>query len=628
MRTVVARAAAVVAAGLLVALVPATAAWADPVVSITSPGDGFFAGVVQVSVTATGDTGDSAVAIGLQLDGTGISGSDTACPAPLADPPTCTLTIPWDSSAKPEYLGTHTLTAVFTELLPDLTTTTSAVSTGVSVTVEKVPVVAIDSPVLGSGVTGSVDVAVSASTDAGDSDPPAFIALAATPAGGSASPVGAHGCGSTTTCSGTITWNSSPFDGAVTLTAKVTTANGLTRSIDLAVVAETPTAAITAPAAGASVSGNVQVSVHATSTQAALDPLGSVGLYVDGTLVDSLPCAAPASGTCDQVLSWDATSASIGAHTLTAKVATNLGLTVTSTDVGVSVAPPPATVSITSPRARATVRGTVGVGVTAATGGVSVDVPRRVDLFLDGLPLIGRRCPVATSHSCTLTIPWATARLAGGHRLTARVTTTTGGQVFSARVRVWVFTGSVLRLSRVGIVPAGRTVTVHGRVVSTTTRHGVGGASVRLTKVTGLGSVLVHRVTTASDGTFAYTFRALVTTRVIARASAPWLVTSSSSLSQPVRAPVRCTLAATSLRSGKVGSGACTVVSLPAGTAVALFYTIRGRTTLLASGATRGSTIPFTFRFTTRGFYTLKVVIGASAVYVKTTSATMGVTVR
>lgn len=627
MRTVVARAAAVVAAGLLVALVPATAAWADPVVSITSPGDGFFAGTVQISVTATGDSGDSAVSIGLQLDGTGISGSDTACPVSLVDPPTCTLTIPWDSSAKPEYLGTHSLRAVFTEQLPDLSTITG-VSVPITVTIEKVPVVAIDAPVLGSGVTGSVDVAVSASTDAGDSDPPASISLTATPAGGSPSPVGTHVCGSATTCSGTITWNSSSFDGAVTLTAKVTTANGLTRSVDLPVVAETPTVAITAPTAGSSVSGNVQVSVHATSTQAALDPLGSAGLYVDGTLVDSLPCAAPASGTCDQVLSWDATGASIGPHTLTAKVATNLGITVTSADVGVSVAAPPATVSISSPRARATVRGTVKVGVTAATSGSSVDVPRRVDIFVDGLPLIGRRCPVATSHSCVLTIPWDTARLAGGHRLTARVTTTVGDQVFSARVRVWVFTGSVLRLSRVGVVPAGRTVTVHGRVVSTTTKHGVGGASVRLTKVTGLGSVLVHRVTTASDGTFAYTFRALVTTRVIARASAPWLVTSASSLTQPVRAPVHCALSVTSVRSGKIGSGACTVASLRAGTSVALYYTIRGRTTLLASGATRGSTIPFTFRFTTRGFYTLKVVIGASAVYVKTTSATMGVTVR
>jgi hypothetical protein len=623
-RTVVARAAAVVAAGLLVALVPATAAWADPVVSITSPGDGFLAGIVPISVSATGDSGDTPVSIHLQLDGTDVNGSDTACPVALDDPPTCTLTIPWDSSGS---LGPHTLTAIFTEQLPDLTTT-SAVSAAVAVTVERVPVVAIDSPALGSAVTGSVVVAVSASTDAGDSDPPASIAVTATPAGGSASPVGTQVCGSAATCSGTITWDSSAFDGGVTLTAKVTTANGLTRSIDLPVVAEAPTVAITAPTAGASVAGNVQVSVHATSTQAALDPLGSVGLYVDGALVDSLPCAAPASGTCDQVLSWDATGARAGRHTLSAKVATNLGLTVPSAGVDVSVASPPATVSISSPRARATVRGTVKVGVTAATSGSSIDLPRRIDLFVDGLPSIGRRCPVATSHSCVLAIPWATARLAGGHRLTARVTTTAGEQVFSARVRVWVFTGSVLRVSRVGVVPAGRTVTMHGRVVSTTTKHGVGGVSVRLTKVTGLGSVVVHRVTTASDGTFAYTFRASVTTRVIARASAPWLVASESALLQLVRAPVRCTLSATAVRSGRTGSGSCTVVSLPARTAVALYYTIRGRTTLLASGVTRGSTIPFTFRFTTRGFYTLKVVIGASPVYVKTTSATMGVTVR
>ena len=68
--------------------------------------------------------------------------------------------------------------------------------------------------------------------------------------------------------------------------------------------------------------------------------------------------------------------------------------------------------------------------------------------------------------------------------------------------------------------------------------------------------------------------------------------------------------------------------ALPRGTPVALYYTTRGRTTLLAKGAARGAQIPFTYRFIVRGFYTLRVVIGSNANYIASRGQPLGEMVR
>ena len=616
MPTVVARAAAVVAAAVAVALLPVTAAHAAATVAIVSGGSGFVSGTVPVVVSATGDLGDQAVSIDLLVDGTLVNGS-SQCTGPVTNPPTCTLSIPFDSSA---YLGSHQLTAVFNQLIGTPTT-----SDPVSFTAEKVPVVSIDSPAASAPVNGAIDVAVSASTDAGDNDPPLSISLAVTPGGSSVgSPVS---CSNPTSCSGTIHWNPSGLDGAATLTATVMTTNGLSHSVELPVLVESPTVAITAPVGGAVVSGNVQVTVHGVSTQTTADPFDTAELFVDGSSVDKVVCPAT-PGTCDLVLAWDAVAVASGKHTLSVRLTTQRKLVVTSSDVQVTVAPPPATVAISTPFTRSVVHGVTRVNITASTDPRALDHPRRVDLFVDGGLVFGRPCPAtATPSACTVLLGWNTARLAGPHRITARVTTQAGGTEFSTRVYVWVRTGAVTRMSRLPVVPSGHTVTVRGRVVSTTTGHGLGGAPVRLTVVAGRRAYLV-RVTTRSDGAFSVNVRTFVTTRLVSRSSASWLGLSVASVVQPVRAPILCRLSATSVRSGVSGSGLCTVRALPRGTPVALYYTTRGRTTLLASGAAGGTSIPFTYRFVPRGFYTLRVVVGTSANYIATRSQPLGVTVR
>jgi hypothetical protein len=614
-RTVVARAAAVVAAALAVALMPVTAAHAAPTVAIISPGDSVQAGVVPVHVSATGDSGVVPTSIHLQVDGTDVNGTDVPCPTPAADPPTCVLSIPWDTTG---LSGAHTLTAVFTEIGG------SATSTAVTITVEKVPVVSIDSPAANAAVGGAIDVGVSASTDPADNDPPSRIDVSATPLGGAAVPVGTRSCGATT-CSGTIRWDPTGLDGTVTLTATVTTTNGLERSVGIAVLVESPTVAITAPLDSTKVSGNVQVSVHGASTQTTLDPLAKVELLVDGTVVDTVPCPATPN-TCDVVVAWDAVAVASGAHTLAARLSTLGLLTVTSAGVHVTVTPPPATVAILTPHNKSVVRGLTAVTVTASTVPRALDHPRRIDLYVDGAFVFGRPC-ATTASTCRVTLGWSTRRLAGSHRITARVSTAAGGTVFSTRVYVWVYTGTVTRISRMPVVPSGRTVTVRGRVVSTVTGHGLGGAPVRFTVITGRRSYTV-RGTTRSDGQFSLNVRTYVTTHISTRSSASWLSPSIAGVVQVVRAPIKCRLSSTSVKSGATGTGLCTVSALPRGTPVSLVYTFRGRTTLLARGAARGSSIPFTYRFTTRGFYTLRVVIGTSANYIATRGQPLGVTVR
>lgn len=620
MRTVLARAAAIVVAAMAVALVPATAAHAVPVVAIITPGNGdVVAGTVRVEVSATGDSGDTPVGIGLQVDGTPVNLSDTQCPATTTDPPPCVLQIPWDTSSGT--VGTHALTATFTEQLGG-----SVTSDPVSVTVEKAPVVAIDSPGSGAPVDGPIDVQVSASTDPADSDPPSTITLTATPQGGSPFTLGTKSCGATP-CSGGVHWDPSGLDGAVVLRATVRTVNGITTTVTRSVVVESPTVAITAPTETAVVSGQVQVTAHATSTQAALDGLTSIDLLVDGTKVDSLLCAAPTSGTCDLVLAWDATAVPSGTHTLSTRLTTQLGLVVTGAAVHVTVTPPPAIITITTPHSSTVVsRGTVKVTVSASTNVRALDHPQRIDLFVDGGRAQGVLC-TTTASRCIVVLKWSTLRLAGQHRVTARVTTEAGGSVFSSRVYVWVRTGAVTRLSRMPASSSGRTVALRGRVVSTTTGRGLGGASVRISLVTTRGAAVV-RLVTRSDGTFALTLRPYITTRIYTRAAASWLTASQTSVTQLVRAPIICRLSSTSVRAGSTGKGLCTVSALPRGTPVSLYYTINRHTTLLASGAAHGPAIPFTYRFSARGFYTLRVVIGASANYVATRGAALGVTVR
>src|SRR2546430_570897 len=182
-----------------------------------------------------------------------------------------------------------------------------------------------------------------------------------------------------------------------------------------------PTVSLTAPAAGATVSGSTTVSATAT------DNVGVVGVQfkLDGANLGGEDTTAPYS------VSWNTATASAGTHTLTAVARDAAGNTRTSAAVSVTVANLDTTlptVSITAPTAGATVSGTVTI-TASASDNVGVT---RLDYLLDG-------SPVVISSPPSLTFAWnSNTASPGTHTLTVKAYDAAGNTATSAAVTVTV----------------------------------------------------------------------------------------------------------------------------------------------------------------------------------------------
>lgn len=180
-----------------------------------------------------------------------------------------------------------------------------------------------------------------------------------------------------------------------------------------------PTAVITAPAQGATVSGTASVSVNATDNIA----VKKLDLYVDGAL--------KTSGTTGP-LSWDTKGYVNGNHSLVVKAYDAAGNVGTSATVSVNVnnvadttAP---VVSIVSPANGASVSGTVNVSMNA-TDNVAVS---KVELYVNGAlyGVVG-----ASPYS----IGWNTSSLAAGsYTLQAKAYDVAGNMAQSGAVSVQI----------------------------------------------------------------------------------------------------------------------------------------------------------------------------------------------
>jgi len=137
-----------------------------------------------------------------------------------------------------------------------------------------------------------------------------------------------------------------------------------------------PTVSITSPTAGSTVSGSVAIAATATDTVG----VTGVEFRADGVLLGT-DATAPYTST------WDATSATAGSHTITARAVDAAGNAATST-VAVTVPAPADTtapaLAITAPVADATVSGSVAVAATASDAGSGVN---RVEFRADGVLL-------------------------------------------------------------------------------------------------------------------------------------------------------------------------------------------------------------------------------------------------
>jgi len=382
-----------------------------PTVGITSPADGATVSG-NVSVTATASDNVGVAGVQFKLDGANLGLEVTSAP----------YSVTWNTTTAVN--GSHSLTAVARDAAGN-TTTSAAV--GVTVNNDTTPpTVSITAPADGATVAGNISVTATASDNVGV-------------AGVQFKLDGANLGPEVTSAPYSVTWNTTTaVNGSHSLTAVARDAAGnTTTSAAVGVTVNNattpPTVSITAPAAGATVSGNVSVTARAS------DNVGVTGVQfkLDGANLGLEVTSAPYSVT------WNTTTAVNGSHSLTAVARDAAGNTTTSAAVGVTVnnATPPPTVSITAPAAGATVSGNVSVTATASDNVGVAGVQFKLDGANLGLEVT----------SAPYSVTWNTSTVViGSHTLTAVARDAAGNAATSSPIAVQVI-DSVLFLQAAGV---------------------------------------------------------------------------------------------------------------------------------------------------------------------------------
>ena len=320
-----------------------TADTTAPDVSISAPAAGAaLSGTVTLTATASDDVGVQSVQF--RVDGNNVGAADTTSPYSVSLDTTTLST------------GSHTISAVARDAAGNTKT-----SANVSVTVDNAaPTVAISAPANGATLSGtatahrhrlrqrgvqSVQFQVDGNNvGAADTTSPYSLAL------------------------DTATLSS----GAHTISAVARDAAGNTKTsanVSVTVDKAAPDVSISAPAAGAALSGTT------TLTATASDDVGvqSVQFRVDGNNVGAADTTSPYS------VSLDTTTLSTGSHTISAVARDAAGNTKTSANVSVTVDNTAPTVSLSAPAAGSLVAGTTTLTATASDNVGVQSVQFRVD---------------------------------------------------------------------------------------------------------------------------------------------------------------------------------------------------------------------------------------------------------
>ena len=218
-------------------------------------------------------------------------------------------------------------------------------------------------------------------------------------------------------------------DAAATTTSTTTFAQVKAAAPQTARDTKPPAVSLTAPAAGASVSGTVTLAATAS------DNVGVVGVQfrVDGNSL-ILPDGTTQDKTAPYGVSWNTTTVANGSHTLTAVATDAVGNTKTST-VTVTVDNTAPAVSLTAPAAGASVSGTVTLSATASDNVGVVGVQFRLDTNTTNTAL------GTQDTSSPYGVLWNTTTVANGsHTLTA-VATDAAGNTKTSTVTVTVANG-------------------------------------------------------------------------------------------------------------------------------------------------------------------------------------------
>ncbi|MEO8403979.1 MAG: Ig-like domain-containing protein, partial [Chitinophagaceae bacterium] len=274
-----------------------------PVVSLTAPAAGTVSGTLNVTATATDNTGVSGVQF--LLDGVNLGAEDVAAP----------YSVSWNSTTIAD--GNHTLTARARDAAGNITTSTPVVVNVLNADTQA-PVVSLTAPAAGN-VTGTINVTATATDNIGVSGVQFLLDGVNLGAEDVSSPY-------------SVSWNTTTAtNGSHTLTARARDAAGnITTSTAVIVTVnndtQAPTVSITAPASG-TVTGTINVTANAA------DNIGVIGVQflLDGVSLGAEDVSSPYS------VSWTTTSATNGSHNLTARARDAAGNTTTSAVVNVTV---------------------------------------------------------------------------------------------------------------------------------------------------------------------------------------------------------------------------------------------------------------------------------------------------
>jgi len=288
--------------------------------------------------------------------------------------------IPWDASL--EAPGPHTLSVKGYDPKGNV----GVASIPITIVDTKAPTVAITSPASGAFVTGTVTINADASDNVQVTKVEFFNDGAL--------------LGTDTTAPFSLAWNTAAAaQGVRFLSAKAYDAAGNVGStpyplVTVTVDRQAPTVSVTAPAAGATVTGLVAVNASASDSAG----IARVEIYRDGSVLLGTDTTAPYG------ITWDTATTTAGAHTLSAKAYDNAGSPGnmgTSAAVSVSVLDtvPPA-VSITSPAEGALVARNANTTIAAsASDNVAVT---KVEFYV-GTTLT---CTdTASPYTCTWKVP-------------------------------------------------------------------------------------------------------------------------------------------------------------------------------------------------------------------------------
>nr|WP_036670559.1 Ig-like domain-containing protein [Pedobacter borealis] len=361
-----------------------------PTVAITSPtNNAVFVTGSNITINANAADSDGTITKVEFYQGSTLLGQSTAAPYSFV----------WNNPAA----GAYTLTAKATDNTGAITA-----SDTVKVIINKLPAVAISSPVNNTVLTAGANVTVNA--NASDSD-------------GTVAKVefyqGSILLGQSTSAPYSFIWNS-PAVGTYALTAKATDNNGgstLSAVVNVTINA-TPTVSITAPANSSTFVAGSNITIKADASDSD-GTVAKVEFYQGSTLLGQ-STSAPYS------FIWNTVAA--GTYALTAKATDNNGGSTVSAVVNVAINAAP-TVSITAPANSSTFA--AGSNITINADASDSDGTVTKVEFYQGSTLLGESIGAPFSFTWKNVAP-------GSYSLTARATDNSGERSTSAVVGIVV----------------------------------------------------------------------------------------------------------------------------------------------------------------------------------------------